>query len=250
MTFEADYYRSVKFSCGNKKCDGMLVPIQVRKDRKDEEAIITGKCPDCGKSYKFPLSLDQEEIRKWQPLLEDLMNTCSKCGEENSLKLLESEGNPKSEYTVKVECLECGKREKRFIDGELYFLLEKDMPSADRMVISCPTCGETVNDEEQVCPNCHREIFCDACGGLLSSMAKFCVKCGDPVDLGDPTKKQISLSSEQATVCPNCGAVLTSKHKFCNECGQEIICTQCGELLAPGAVFCNSCGDKVKMGKK
>ncbi len=250
MPFESNYYESQVFSCSSKNCKGTLVPVQIREDKKDNEAIVTAKCHKCGKSFKFGLSLDKAESDKWRPVLNEQMAKCTECG-EMTLKTSEVKGNPKSDYKIKVECIECKKKSERFVDGELFFLLEGDLPPEERTIITCPTCASKVDDNAKTCPNCGREITCDKCGVMLSAFpnAKHCIKCGDSINLGDFSKKPIKITQTASNSCPNCGNLLTEKHRFCNVCGQEIVCDKCGEKIAPGAVFCNACGDKVKKGK-
>ncbi|MHA1794135.1 MAG: zinc-ribbon domain-containing protein [Promethearchaeota archaeon] len=248
MGFDADYYK-LKFKCGNKGCNGSLVPIQLRENKNKNYIEVIGRCPKCHKKYRFSLPLDEKEVKQWSDDLRREFLTCSECGEVNSLKTIKVKGNPKSDYKVKVECSECGHEESRFIDGDLFFLLEKDLPPEERIIIICQTCGTKLRNEEKKCPKCGREIYCSKCGALIPPQAKFCVKCGDPVDLGDFSKKEVLISKDIAGVCPTCGNVLTKEHNFCNVCGQEIRCNNCGALLSAGAVYCNECGDIVRKGK-
>lgn len=249
MPFESDYYRDQVFACGNKKCKATLVPLQVRHDAKDEEAIIKAKCPGCGKTFTFGLSLAKAEADQWRDLLVEQANKCAECGAAR-LRTVKSEGNPHKEYKIKVECVECGKKSDRYVDGDLYFLLEKDLPPAERLTIQCPTCGETVDDTKPRCQNCGHEIYCNKCHALVPPGARFCTRCRDPVETGDLAKKPLAISKDASGVCFTCGAVLADRQKYCTTCGQEVACDKCGERIAPGAVFCNACGDKVRQGKK
>ena len=246
--FSPDYYASVKFSCGNPKCYSLLVPEKIEKAEANDKVFIVGKCPECKKSYRFPLSLDKDEIGAWKPVLKDQMEICTKCGERGSLKVLSKRINDKNQYEILIECMECKKTQKRFIDPELFYLFEEDLPPSDQELSSCPNCGEIVDPSDSVCLNCGRDLYCKKCGRAIVEKAKFCVKCGGNVNIGDQSM-QVLTQGEKPVICPNCNTPLTNIHRYCNECGQEIICNKCGEFITPGALFCHVCGDPVKHGK-
>ncbi|HME53617.1 MAG TPA: zinc-ribbon domain-containing protein [Candidatus Lokiarchaeia archaeon] len=220
-----------KFICGNKKCNGELIPIQITENKKDNTAHVLGKCLECKKTYEFPLSLDKADIDDWLPILQEHMFKCTECG-QTTLKTEKVSGSPKSEYKIKFDCIECQKQSERYVDGGLFFLVSDKLPSAERTIITCPTCGQKITDEsKKKCPNCGRDIFCSKCGSLIEinqGSSKFCAKCGEPVQLGTLTKKSISAVSPPA----------------------GIVCSTCGNHLPPGAVFCNMCGTAVKSGQK
>nr|MDO8112154.1 zinc ribbon domain-containing protein [Candidatus Sigynarchaeota archaeon] len=250
MAFDTSYYKTQKFACGKKGCSGTLIPVQIRENKKDGEVKVFGKCPECKKVFQFSLSLNKSEVDKWQPVLEEQTFKCTECG-QSTLKTEKVLGNPRSDYKIKVECVECKKEDDRAVDGGVYFLVENKLPSAERTIITCPTCNTKVTDESaKKCPNCGRDLFCGKCGSLLSAKASFCMKCGSSAEKGDFTKKPIQISKDVVGTCPNCGANLTPKAKFCNECGQELFCNKCGNPLPVQAVFCNLCGDPVRIGKK
>ena len=238
-----------KFACGNKKCKGTLIPVQIRENKKDKTARVNGKCPTCKKAFEFSLSLNKDEVSNWLPMLQEQVFKCTECGQP-TLKTEKVAGNPKSEYKIKFECLECKKKGERFIDGGLYFLVQDKLPSAERTIITCPTCGQKITDEsKKKCPKCSRDIFCAKCGSLLSPQAKFCAKCSAPVQLG-VTEKPVVANVAAGNVCSNCNGKIAAGVKFCPTCGQEVICNKCGNFLPPGAVFCNQCGDPVSAGTK
>lgn len=240
-----------KFACGNKKCKGELIPIQILENKKEGVAKVLGKCPECKKMYEFSLSLNSTEVDKWLPIFHEQMFKCTDCNQP-TLTTKKVVGNPRSEYKIKAECLECQKTNERFVDGGLFFLVEDKLPSAERTIIMCPTCGQKIVDEsKKKCPKCGRDIFCSKCGSLLSPQAKFCARCAAPVQLGNVGKMSIPVvKTAVANVCPNCGASLSAGIKYCFECGQEVVCEKCGNHLPPGAIFCNVCGTAVKSGQK
>jgi len=239
-----------KFACGNKKCKGTLIPIQIRENKKDNTTKVLGKCPTCKKTFEFSLPLDRNAIPDWLPILTERMFTCTECGQP-TLKTEKVSGNPKNEYKVRFECLECHKNSERYVDGGLFFLVEDKLPSAERTIITCTTCGQKITDEsKKKCPKCGRDIFCAKCGSQLSPQAKFCAKCSAPVEIGDVMKKSIPVSAAAANICSTCGGKLAAGTKFCPVCGQEVVCNKCGNVLPPGAIFCNVCGDPISKGQE
>ena len=57
----------------------------------------------------------------------------------------------------------------------------------------------------------HTGKVCVNCGKLLKENAKFCEKCGTPVNVYRADPK-----------CPNCGAETKSNDRFCEKCGQKL----------------------------
>ncbi|MBD3186881.1 hypothetical protein GF325_08655 [Candidatus Bathyarchaeota archaeon] len=251
MSFNVDYYAGVKFSCGNKKCYGMLVPTNIQKpaDGSADKIFVIGRCPDCHKSYRFPLSMKREEVLKWRPILNDQMGKCSYCGANDSLKIVTTSVNSKNQSEMSIMCSKCEKKQKRVVAPELLYLVEENLPEEDESLFSCPNCGKKVRVDLITCPHCGQEMKCDKCGGTLHPTARFCSKCGNPVKAGKKNMKIMTPHDDDAIVCPKCGNLLTEEHRFCNECGQEIVCDKCGEMLVPGAMYCNACGDRVRQGK-
>ena len=76
---------------------------------------------------------------------------------------------------------------------------------------------------------------CSKCGAELPENAKFCLNCGEQVQVDDGT-----------VICPDCGKRVP-KAKFCPECGHRFgnTCPNCGAALADGAKFCMECGTKL-----
>ena len=66
--------------------------------------------------------------------------------------------------------------------------------------------------------------FCSNCGSKLVDGAKFCQKCGAPVndDNRGPTIKRQQEFVGKIYKCPNCGEVLQSFVRNCPSCGFEI----------------------------
>lgn len=77
---------------------------------------------------------------------------------------------------------------------------------------------------------------CPKCGCILQNNAKFCLECGEKVD----------VENNQNTIkCPQCGNYV-SRGKFCLECGFKFVvkCPTCGEEMQ-NAKFCSNCGQKL-----
>ena len=78
---------------------------------------------------------------------------------------------------------------------------------------------------------------CAKCGADLPENAKFCLSCGEKVQIADAN----------TIVCPGCGKTV-QKGKFCLECGYKFAsstCPKCGANLPEGAKFCLECGEKI-----
>ena len=80
-------------------------------------------------------------------------------------------------------------------------------------------------------------VECPNCGNRLPANAKFCLECGNKID--------VPLANE--IVCPSCGKK-TPKGKFCMECGAALVkkCANCGAEIPSGGKFCLECGTKVE----
>ncbi len=79
-------------------------------------------------------------------------------------------------------------------------------------------------------------IKCAKCGNELPANAKFCLDCGEKVQVADSNE----------VVCSACGKK-TPKGKFCIECGAPLSnkCPSCGAELPNDAKFCLECGTKI-----
>ncbi len=78
---------------------------------------------------------------------------------------------------------------------------------------------------------------CVKCSSPLPENAKFCLNCGEKVELSMPNG---------IIICPECGKTVQAG-KFCPECGRKLInvCPKCGKELQEGAKFCPECGEKL-----
>ena len=58
-------------------------------------------------------------------------------------------------------------------------------PPSTQSVIKCPKCGRNVSADFEYCPYCGTKLpkasYCPHCGALLPPGAKFCPKCGKPI---------------------------------------------------------------------
>lgn len=77
------------------------------------------------------------------------------------------------------------------------------------------------------------KILCKKCGNELPSGAKFCMHCGEKMEVEN--------------ICPDCGTLIPAGAKFCLNCGRKMVsvCPQCGTELIPGAKFCPQCGNSL-----
>ena len=77
-------------------------------------------------------------------------------------------------------------------------------------------------------------VLCPKCGKPNAPNAKFCLECGEKLQLS----------------CPKCGHPVKADAKFCNDCGQrlgapDITCPKCKKPARPGTKFCEDCGTKL-----
>lgn len=90
-------------------------------------------------------------------------------------------------------------------------------------------------------------IKCNECGHDVSSRAKLCPNCGNPLDdEKDEIKEKKKCTcgyynDNDAVFCENCGKALSKNVKF--------KCTKCGLDNPYDAVFCENCGNNLKKKK-
>jgi predicted RNA-binding Zn-ribbon protein involved in translation (DUF1610 family) len=171
------------FTCDNKKCNKegiQLVPIQIRSDKKNNAVKVMARCPKCQKGYWFDLPLNDTD--EWDPLLRANVFRCAHCGKAN-VKVVNSSGHPHRDYKIRVVCQSCHEQEERNVDGNLYYLVEDNVPAnvTTTTEVTCPTCQAQISETDATCPNCGKELHCASCGSLLPETAHFCLKCGASV---------------------------------------------------------------------
>lgn len=65
--------------------------------------------------------------------------------------------------------------------------------------------------------------YCKNCGSKLIDSAKFCQKCGYPINSVDiNTEKRQQYFSGKIYKCPHCGEILNSFESTCPSCGYEL----------------------------
>ena len=96
---------------------------------------------------------------------------------------------------------------------------------------------QTAQSQAPVQPQPNAGGTCSKCGAALPDGAKFCLNCGEKVE----------VPAANVVVCPQCGARVAAG-KFCLECGAPLtpsVCPKCGKEVPPGAKFCLECGEKL-----
>jgi predicted amidophosphoribosyltransferase len=136
-------------------------------------------------------------------------------------------------------------------------LLEEDL------MWKCPSCGERVEDDFEMCWNCQtekdsssvvteveddlQEWECTACGANVSSETDTCPSCG--ADIREREANQNALGS---TFCRNCAAVMDTDAAFCSSCASPVSystaykCPACSKEVNPNAKFCKYCAADLK----
>jgi RNA polymerase subunit RPABC4/transcription elongation factor Spt4 len=88
-------------------------------------------------------------------------------------------------------------RPARTLEEEYQHTLEEEsLLQALEEVPLCPGCERRVNDDWQVCPNCHTKLkkTCHRCGKLMELPWNICPHCGTPV----PGMRQEGLNIDDA----------------------------------------------------
>lgn len=86
----------------------------------------------------------------------------------------------------------------------------KNSMAAQEVVVSQPTVNTVMTPPPIPTNEASDKIECPNCGTMLDGNAKFCLECGNKIEIKKPA-----------------------------------FCSECGEALAPGAKFCSGCGNKV-----
>lgn len=92
----------------------------------------------------------------------------------------------------------------------------------------------TNGDDQQASQEAVGNINCSNCGVELPENAKFCLSCGEKIQVQNGIR------------CAGCGEV-TPEGKFCLHCGAPMSkkCPQCGMDLPSNGKFCLECGQKL-----
>lgn len=86
----------------------------------------------------------------------------------------------------------------------------KNSMAAQEVVVSQPTVNTVMTPPPIPTNEASDKIECPNCGTMLDENAKFCLECGNKIEIKKPA-----------------------------------FCSECGGVLAPGAKFCSGCGNKV-----
>ena len=125
-------------------------------------------------------------------------------------------------------------------------------------LIKCSECGKEISSKAKACPHCgnpieeeikeekkikEKNITCPECGAKNENGSVFCEKCGQKLGNSDNSK------------CPKCGAKNKNGTVFCQKCGNKMnanpfYCPSCGFKNTEEDIFCENCGTKLSTGKK
>lgn len=80
------------------------------------------------------------------------------------------------------------------------------------------------------------QMQCAGCNAVLPPNARFCLACGQKVE----------IAAAGTVQCPDCGKQ-TPQGKFCMECGapMQTACPKCGKTVPQGSKFCPDCGQQI-----
>ena len=95
--------------------------------------------------------------------------------------------------------------------------------------------GAMANNINPLEQNSIEMITCSRCKTKMAKGIKFCVECGEKVQLD--------------IKCPHCGSIFSTSMRFCGECGKPLDnerCSVCGTENPPNLKFCGNCGTKAK----
>lgn len=85
----------------------------------------------------------------------------------------------------------------------------------------CPRCSMSISKDSKFCPKCSLKIEASGpkceCGQVLELGAKFCVGCGQKIEVQVQVQVQVPF---------------------------DLVCSQCSKPIEPSAVFCTHCGAK------
>ena len=138
----------------------------------------------------------------------------------------------------------------------------------------CTSCGQEIDEDDDICPHCHTILFfdCPLCSFELTSgtdqcpncdalIPSFCVNCHSPLPVGievcpqchtplHVTRRQSARIIHSLVVgdlvvsvasCPSCGSRLHLHEGQCASCGYRF-CPQCQISLEKDEEICPRCG--------
>ena len=102
--------------------------------------------------------------------------------------------------------------------------------------MASPQGASEAKTESSKIENSEPVSVCSHCGKPLAPNAKFCMECGQKVE----------VLADNEMICPGCGKK-TLKGKFCMECGHPLArkCPNCGSDVSRAGKFCMECGTKL-----
>jgi len=153
--------------------------------------------------------------------------------------------------------------------------------------IICVWCGSAIDEEDEVCPSCERELYMDCpichfeliagteiCPNCDALFPKFCTFCGIPIDPGTSqcpscqrsltfkqrrsarTLNRFVINSQDVDVqeirllaCPDCGKNFSSVQGHCPHCNLRL-CPTCQIVFEKDEMGCPRCGIPVASGER
>jgi len=145
---------------------------------------------------------------------------------------------------------------------------------ADCGAAFCGRCGQTVGEDDEICPHCHTPLFyecptcqfeltagtdicpncntlfpafCSRCHASLTPGATACPECQHPVQASQRRTArvihavQVDMGLVRVVACPDCGKQFNPAAGACSACGYRV-CPACQISLVDGERFCPRCG--------
>lgn len=125
---------------------------------------------------------------------------------------------------------------------------EPDQEPADETETNQEPADETGDEENQVvCPSCNETV----------PDKKFCLSCGDPLDVDEGPDKGEGEDEADELTCPQCGEEVEEGWAACVNCGESLedetedeepaettpTCPQCGKEVKEDWAACINCGE-------